>query len=264
MSQALNKTGRPIVYSMCNWGEDQPWLFAPTIANSWRISGDIANSFNRKDDRCPCTSMVEGACNTQGFHCSVETIANFAAPLGQKAYPGAWNDLDMLEIGNPVGEGLTLDEAVTHMTLWSMAKSPLIMGNVLQNLTNADRAVLTNEHIIAINQDVGGSPAIRLQSGKQQVWMSSLSNNSYAVALVNFGDKNWDVELPLSDVFFDDRKLAKASWTVYDLWSATDFQNPAKKKGQSKLQGMSVQGKLPHVELKPHQTKVWKLVPKKD
>lgn len=263
MATALNNTGRPIFYSLCNWGEDGPWNFASTIANSWRISGDITNSFNREDDRCPCTSVVEGDCNTQGYHCSVEKIANFAAPLGQKAAPGGWNDLDSLEVGVSVGEGLTLDESVTHFTLWSMMKSPLIQGPVFADLSSQDRAVLTNEHVIAINQDPGSTPAIRLQSGKQQVWQSTLSNDSYAVALVNFGESKWDVELPLSEVFFDDRKLAKASWTAYDLWSDTDFQNPPRKPGQSKLQGMSVQGKLPRVELNPHQTRVWKLTPKK-
>lgn len=269
MSQALNKTGRPILYSLCNWGEDQPWLFASTIANSWRISGDITNSFNRKDVRCPCQSMVDGACNTQGFHCSVATILDYAAPLGQKAAPGGWNDLDMLEIGNPAGQGMTKDEYITHFTMWSMAKSPLIMGNVLQNLTNENRAILTNEHVIAINQDEGGSPAIRLQDGKHQLWLSTLSNDSYALAAVNLDSEPWSFTPNLRDVFVDNVKelVQNTKWKAYDLWANVDFKNPPKKPGQRALKalkgGKHFHVTLPKVTLQSHQTKAWRLEPAK-
>jgi len=96
MSDALNATGRPILYSICNWGDDQPWNWAPIIANSWRMSGDIYDVFNRLDDRCPCDDMLN--CKLPGFHCSVARIIDYAAPLGQKAGSGQWNDLDMLEV----------------------------------------------------------------------------------------------------------------------------------------------------------------------
>ncbi|SYW75718.1 probable alpha-galactosidase [Ustilago bromivora] len=158
MSQALNKTsGDPILYSMCNWGEDWPWLFATEIANSWRISGDIYPSFNKDDDRCPCTDIT--MCDLQGFHCSIAKILDFAAGLGQKAYPGAWNDLDMLEVGN---RGLSLDESLVHFSMWAMVKSPLILGNDLTKMTNQTRAIIKNKHVIDIFQDPKGSPAVRL------------------------------------------------------------------------------------------------------
>ncbi|CAE7071792.1 unnamed protein product, partial [Rhizoctonia solani] len=114
MSRALNATGRPILYSMCNWGEDGTWNWATEIANSWRMSGDIKDTFAGYDDRCPCTSMLD--CKLPGYRefkfagqfcipiftlskdCSVARILDFAAPLGQKAGPGRWNDLDMLEV----------------------------------------------------------------------------------------------------------------------------------------------------------------------
>ncbi|THH02862.1 hypothetical protein EW026_g106 [Hermanssonia centrifuga] len=129
MSRALNATGRPILYSMCNWGEDGPWNFAQTIANSWRISGDIMDNFGRFDDRCPCTSIID--CKLAGYHCAMSRIIDFAAPVGQKAGAGHWNDLDMLEIGNG---GMSFDEYVTHFSMWSLLKSPLILGNDVTNM----------------------------------------------------------------------------------------------------------------------------------
>lgn len=97
MSKALNATGRPMVYAMCNWGNDDPYDWAYTIANSYRMSGDIYDSFQRPDDRCPCT---ETPCNWPGYHCSVMNILNKMAPIVSRSQPGAFNDMDMLEIGN--------------------------------------------------------------------------------------------------------------------------------------------------------------------
>ena len=112
MSDALNATGRPIFYGMCNWGTDHPWNWASTIANSWRISGDIYDSFDRADPRCPCTTWD---CGLPGFHCSIMNILNKVAPIVDKGRPGGWNDLDSLEVGN---SGMTDTEYVTHMTMW--------------------------------------------------------------------------------------------------------------------------------------------------
>jgi len=84
----------------CNWGEDGPWNWASTIANSWRATGDIFDTFNQPDVRCPCTGDEGYDCLLPGFHCSVMNILNKVAPVASKAQPGAWNDLDMLEVGN--------------------------------------------------------------------------------------------------------------------------------------------------------------------
>ena len=108
----LTTLGRPILYSMCNWGQDHPWDWAQTIANSWRMSGDVYDSFDRPDARCPCDTYE---CSLPGFHCSVMNILNKAAPVLNKAQPGAWNDLDMLEVGN---SGMTDDEYKTHFSMW--------------------------------------------------------------------------------------------------------------------------------------------------
>jgi alpha-galactosidase len=100
MGKALNATGRQILYSLCNWGEDYPWKWGQTLANSWRISGDIYDSFDRPDPRCPCTGDQGYNCALPGFHCSMMNIVNKVSAFVDKGIPGAWNDLDMLEVGN--------------------------------------------------------------------------------------------------------------------------------------------------------------------
>lgn len=101
MSRALNATGRNILYSMCNWGQDHPWDWAYSIANSWRVSGDIYDKFDRPDVRCPCEGYKEGAdCWFPGYHCSVMNILNKMASYAHRGQPGGWNDLDALEVGN--------------------------------------------------------------------------------------------------------------------------------------------------------------------
>jgi alpha-galactosidase len=127
MWDAINSTGRPMLYSLCNWGEDYTHTvsmhFSSTacchilinkkwgmsIANSWRMSGDIYDSFTRPDDLCACTDASSPFCVAPGSHCSVLNIINKVAPYVDRGQPGGWNDLDMLEVGNG---GMT-DEEVT-------------------------------------------------------------------------------------------------------------------------------------------------------
>lgn len=125
MSKALNATGRPILYSLCNWGEDYPWNWGTTIANSWRISGDVYDSWDRADPRCPCDGDSAYDCELPGFHCSIMNILNKASFISSKPEPGAWNDLDMLEVGNGA---MTDAEYVAH---FSICKSPILLYNHL-------------------------------------------------------------------------------------------------------------------------------------
>ena len=111
MSDALNATGRQILYSMCNWGQDHPWDWAYLIANSWRATGDIFDTFDRPDPRCPCMGMWEGIdCPFPGFHCSIMNIINKVVSFIHRSQPGGWNDLDMLEVGNVSSGWLLLFE----------------------------------------------------------------------------------------------------------------------------------------------------------
>ncbi|KAI0768483.1 alpha-galactosidase [Trametes elegans] len=257
MSRALNATGRPILYSMCNWGEDGPWSFAVDIANSWRISGDIHDDFDRFDDRCPCTDILD--CKLPGFHCAMARIIDFAAPVGQKAGPGRWNDLDMLEVGNG---GMTFDEYVTHFSMWALVKSPLILGNDVTDMSNETLTIITNDALIAVNQDPNGSPANRIwkrklpEGGDLQLWSGSLANNQFVFALLNTSPNPQTVNVSFKDVFVDQGSFYQSgTFTLYDLWQ----KDPST--GAWGLALGDFSGAVPDVQIGTHQTKVWKAIP---
>ncbi|KAI4130612.1 MAG: hypothetical protein LQ347_003309 [Umbilicaria vellea] len=235
MSQALNATGRSILYSMCNWGQDQPWNWAQTMANSWRISGDVYDSFDRPDDRCPCTDQEGNNCQLPGFHCSIMNIVNKAAYIGSKAQPGAWNDMDMLEVGNG---GMTDDEQITHFTMWAILKSPLIIGTNVPAMSPQALSIYSNPAVIAINQDPAGSEVKRnwryfvndtdqYGQGEIQLWTGSLANGDYVVCLLNAGNSPRSMNATLTEIFFDESSAGSVGpapqlmqqWDVYDLWA---------------------------------------------
>jgi len=133
MRDALNKTGRPIFFSMCEWGVDNPATWAGDVGNSWRTTGDISDSWS---------SM----------------IGKFDQNVGLYPYakPGAWNDPDMLEVGNG---GMTTDEYTTHFSLWAAMKSPLLIGCDVTTMSAAIKNIFTNDEVIAVNQDKTGVQA---------------------------------------------------------------------------------------------------------
>jgi hypothetical protein len=144
MSDALNQSGRAVVYSLCEWGRANPAVWGEEIANLWRVSGDI------RDD----------------WH-SILSRAAITASLWRYAGPGGWNDPDMLEVGNG---GCSFDEYKTHFSMWAMLKSPLIIGNDVRSMTVGDEAmtILSNKDIIDINQDSLGWQARRIWSDRSE------------------------------------------------------------------------------------------------
>lgn len=223
MSQALNATGRPIVYAMCNWGEDQPWMFATTIANSWRTTGDITDSFTGEDDRCPCKGNEGLDCKLAGYHCSITNILEKSAGLGQKAYSGAWNDLDSLEVG--VGN-LTATQSKSHFTMWSFVKSPLMIGANLETIDDESLDILKNKAVIDVNQDEGSSAAHRVWKrevgdGDLQLWLAELSNDEYAIAVLNTSSQQQSTAARFDEVFrgIDFKNGERdATYNLTDLW----------------------------------------------
>ncbi|KAG9239360.1 glycoside hydrolase family 27 protein [Amylocarpus encephaloides] len=240
MGNALNATGRPILYSLCNWGEDYPWNWGSTIANSWRISGDIFDNWDEYDARCPCEGPDAWNCELPGFHCSVTNIFSKVAFIVSKAQPGSWNDLDMLE----VGRGAMNDaEYVAHFSMWSAVKSPLIMGNDIRIIKPQDLSILSNAAVIAVNQDPLGQSAARRwlyqtnttdvdENGKAeiQMWSGNLKStisadyNDYVVLLVNGNNNATVMNATLEDIFVDSGPKGTApqvqmSWEVRDLWA---------------------------------------------
>lgn len=228
MSNALNATGRSILYSMCNWGEDGPWNWAQTMANSWRMSGDIYDSFNRPDIRCPCTDAFD--CELPGYHCSVMNILNKQAAFPSKSQPGAWSDMDMLEIGNG---GMDDEEYKLHMTMWAAAKSPLIIGSDVRSLDANAYSIYLNPAILAISQDPTGSSIVRKWryfldpdsngQGEISMWSGSLAQGDYILVLLNAANSSMSMNATLADIFEDNGGAqapeAQESWDLYDLWA---------------------------------------------
>ena len=198
MRDALNKTGRPIFYSMCEWGAEDPATWAPKVGNSWRTTGDIQDKWD---------SMISRADDNDKW--------------AQYAGPGGWNDPDMLEVGNG---GMTTTEDETHMSLWCLMKAPLLIGCDVSNMTNDTRRILTNTEVIAVNQDpMGIQGKKRRTSGSTtdvtEVWGGPLSGNSYTVILLNRGDLEAEVTMKWSDLELESGKM----YNVRDLWKHMDM-----------------------------------------
>src|SRR5947209_6354758 len=161
MGDALLKTGRPILYSLCQYGRAEVWKWGADVGgNAWRTTGDIRDTWD---------SMT-----TIGF--SQDELARWAAP-------GHWNDPDMLEIGNG---GMNDDEYRTHMSLWAILAAPLIVGNDLSKMTPYTVELLTNREVLAVDQDPLGKQGYRIaQEGPFEVWMKPMADGSKVIGLFN-------------------------------------------------------------------------------
>ena len=157
---ALAQSGRPIVFSICNWGVKAPWRWGPTTGNLWRTTGDISDTYDRM-------SLI-------GF--GQNGLEKFAGP-------GHWNDPDMLEVGNG---GMKRDEYRTHMALWALLAAPLLAGNDLRSMTPETKDLLTNSEVIAVDQDSKGVQGHRVwEEGPLEIWAKPLADGSHAVGLFN-------------------------------------------------------------------------------
>ena len=164
MRDALYKAGRPIVFSICEWGSNNPWEWGAEVGHLWRTTGDISDNWN---------SMI-------GIFDKQKDLARYAGP-------GGWNDPDMLEVGNG---GMTNEEYKTHFSLWCMLAAPLIAGNDLANMTPETKAILLNKEMIAVNQDTLGMQATCYRDNYgYQIWVKGLANNEKAVCLLNKSDE---------------------------------------------------------------------------
>ena len=192
MGKALRATGRPIVYSLCQYGWDAVWEWAPSVGgNLWRTTGDIRPEWQ-----------------------SIYSLMNEQAGLAKYADPGHWNDPDMLEVGN--GK-LTLAENRTHFSMWAMLAAPLLAGNDLPHMTPEVRDILTNRDVIAIDQDKLGREGTRIYSeGEVDVWTRHLSGGAMAVAIVNAGSDRYSTHpfhLDLARLGLHGPQNGKDLWT---------------------------------------------------
>jgi len=167
MGSALRATGRPIVYSICQYGHDSVWEWGSSVgANLWRTTNDLYPDW---------------------FHIALYGFSQ--AGLNQYAGPGHWNDPDMLEVGNG---HLTLAENRSHFSLWAMLAAPLIAGNNLSQMTPDVTAILTNRDVIALDQDPLGHPGDRAYAqGEMEVWTRRLANGALALCIINNGSDHY-------------------------------------------------------------------------
>jgi alpha-galactosidase len=193
MHKALLKTGRPIVFSLCQYGHDAVWRWGASVGgNAWRTTDDISDRY-----------------------ASMANIGFGQAGLAKYAGPGHWNDPDMLEVGNG---GMKPDEYRTHMSLWALLAAPLLAGNDLSTMTPETIALLTNREVLAINQDRAGKQGDRVWAeGLFEIWARQLADGSQAVGLFNRDSQPMEME-------FDFQKLGfKGATHVRDIWNAKDL-----------------------------------------
>jgi alpha-galactosidase len=200
MADALRSTGRDIILSICEWGNNQPWLWGQKIGNLWRTTGDITDKWKGK----------------YSYSWGILNIVDMNEPLWPYAGPGHWNDPDMLEVGNG---GMTPTEYKSHFSLWAIMAAPLIAGNDIAAMDENTRAILTNKEVIAVDQDPLGVQGRRMwKDGDREVWVKPLSGGGRAVLLFNRGNEPAEIRFNWSQLGYPDKLKA----AVRDLWAHRD------------------------------------------
>jgi len=204
MRDALYTYKRPILFSICEWGENEPWKWADAVGHLWRTTYDI--NFDGSFDG-----------DIWGNQFGWSAIIDKQVGLEKYAGPGHWNDPDMLA----VGIGMTTNESRAHFTMWCMLAAPLMSGNDLRDMTPDTQAILTNKNLIAIDQDKLGKQGFKIiDEGAFEVWQKPLSNGEIAICLFNrdLKDKayslNWE---QLKIKAFDGVYSVKNVWTQATL-----------------------------------------------
>ncbi|MGQ1889674.1 glycoside hydrolase family 27 protein [Thermophagus sp. OGC60D27] len=210
MRDALYKAGRPVLFSMCEWGTSKPWKWANDIAHMWRTTGDIFVCWDCKHDH--------GGWYSWG----VMKILDMQDGLRQYAGPGHWNDPDMLEVGN----GLSVNEDRAHFSMWAMLAAPLIAGNDLRNMSKETIEILTNQEVIAVNQDSLGIQGFKYNNlDSLEVWFKPLSHDEWAVCFLNRRDQpaviefEWKKENVVDEIFGFETAFNEKPYSIRNLWT---------------------------------------------
>ena len=207
MRDALKAAGRPIVFSMCEWGTAKPWLWAADTGNLWRTTGDINDHWEGKQ------KFKDGGC------CALGMLDILDLQVGLEAFagPGRWNDPDMLEVGNG---GMTTNEYRAHFSLWAILAAPLIAGNDLRSMSLEIKEILTNREVIAVDQDELGRQASRVsKAGGVEIWSKTLQDGSRAVLVLNRGASEAEASVPWTVLGYPEHLSA----SVRDLWVHKDL-----------------------------------------
>jgi len=200
MRDALYKAGRPIVFSMCEWGENKPWEWAENVGHLWRTTLDI-----------DMNGRYDGNINGNLFGWS--DLVDMQVGLEKYAGPGHWNDPDMLAVGN---NDMPINEARAHFSMWAMLAAPLMAGNDLRSMSFSDQEILTNKELIAINQDALGKQGFKIKDyGNFEVWQKPLSNGDIAICLFNREIKNKKYQVNWNQMNIKD---FSGEYSIKNLW----------------------------------------------
>lgn len=218
ITAALQKAGRPMVLSICEWGNDKPWIWGPNVGHLWRTTGDIYNCFDCINDHGSWKSF------------GVMQILDKQEGLRQYAGPGHWNDPDMLEVGN----GMVENEDRAHFSMWAMIAAPLIAGNDLRKMSASTKAILTDKDVIAINQDKAGIQGFKhTAKDSLETWFKPLAGGDWAVCFLNRSKSAQPVNFDWSREAINDA-VSKQSITtnakpylISNLWTKQAMGNTA-------------------------------------
>ena len=214
MRDALYATKRPIVFSICEWGDNKPWDWAKPVGHLWRTTGDITHCWDCEENH--------GSWSSWG----IMRILDKQKGLRIHAAPGHWNDPDMLEVGN----GMTTTEDRAHFSMWAMLAAPLIAGNDARNMSKETQAILTNKEVIAVDQDALGVQGFSaISEDGLEVWVKPLSNDGWAVCFLNRGNEvktinfDWKENFIKDDSFQRQLDAKKTTYKLRDLWAKKDM-----------------------------------------
>jgi alpha-galactosidase len=220
MRDAIHATGRPIVFSICEWGDTKPWEWGKDIGHLWRITGDITNCFD--------CEINHGTWSSWGI---IKTI-ELRKGIRQYAGPDHWNDPDMMEVGN----GMTLNEDRLHFSIWAMLAAPLISGNDLRNMKKETLEILTNKDVIAVDQDSLGIQALKFNDNENgvEVWVKPLKNGDWAVCFLNKTEQkrkidfDWSKNYIADDISKNTLNTKDVVFTIKDLWTKKNLGTTTK------------------------------------
>lgn len=206
---ALYEAGRPMVLSICEWGNNKPWEWGAEIGHLWRTTGDIYHCFDCVIDH--------GTWKQWG----VEQILDMQEGLRQYAGPDHWNDPDMMEVGN----GMSVNEDRAHFSMWCMLAAPLIAGNDIRAMQEETLEILTNNEAIAIDQDPLGIQGFKYESAdSMEIWFKPLQDGDWAVCFLNRSRQtqqvefNWQAKNAIDKLSGRKASFEKTSYTIRDLW----------------------------------------------
>jgi alpha-galactosidase len=213
MRDALRAAGRPMVFSICEWGNQKPWLWGAKMGHLWRTTGDITACFDCVVDH--------GSWKSSG----ILQIIDMQQGLRQYAGPGHWNDPDMLEVGN----GMSVNEDRAHFTMWCMLAAPLIAGNDLRSMRPEIHEILTNPDVIAVDQDALGIQAFHFSTdGVLEIWFKPLAHDDWAMCVLNRSPRSqkvlfdWKTKNVSDDLSKRAAHFDTVTYGVRDLWTKKD------------------------------------------